>query len=80
MAKYIGLIIFFLVLGSIFNPALEAAGLSTGFSEVTLENLEIGKTYSTKEVAKLPLIVVNTGKEPVDVKMEILFGLSKLLI
>lgn len=48
----------------------EASGLSTTFSEVTLENLEIGKTYSTKEVASLPLEVVNTGKQPINLKVE----------
>lgn len=73
MLKYnIRLITLFLIFGFTFNSVLEAAGLSTGFSEVTLENLEIGKTYSTKEVAGLPLIVVNTGKEAVDLKIEIL--------
>lgn len=55
-----------------FYSSLNAAGLSTTFSEVTLEDLYIGKTYSTKEVANLPLTVVNTGKEPVDLKIEIL--------
>lgn len=50
-----------------------AAGLSTGFSEVSLENLETGKSYSTKDKASLPLVVVNTGKEPVDLKVELLF-------
>lgn len=49
-----------------------AAGLSTTFSEVTLEGLEIGKGYSTKELANLPLAVVNTGEEPIDLKVEIL--------
>ena len=37
-----------------------------------LENLETGKAYSTKEVANLPLAVVNTGDEPVDLKIEVL--------
>ena len=50
----------------------DASGLTTAFSEVTLENLEIGKSYSTKEVANLALEVVNTGKEEVDLKMELL--------
>ncbi len=50
----------------------QAGGLSTTFSEVTLENLETGKAYSTKEVAGLPLEVINTGKEPVNLKVELL--------
>lgn len=49
-----------------------AAGLSTGFSEVTLENLEIGKSYSTNEVAGLPLAVVNTGDRSIDLRAELL--------
>lgn len=72
MLKYIKLLIIFLILSFISCPFLEAAGLSTGFSEVSLESLEIGKTYRTKETVNLPLVVVNTGKEPVDLKIELL--------
>lgn len=82
MPKYIRLKIFFilfLILWLSPHPVLEAAGLSTGFSEVTLENLEIGKSYSTKEVAKLPLVVVNTGNEPIDLKIELLMPQSEEL-
>ena len=50
----------------------QAAGLSTAFSEVTLENLEIGRSYSTKESANLPLEIVNTGKQEIDLKIEVL--------
>lgn len=36
-------------------------------------------SFSTKEVANLPLIVVNTGKEPIDLKVELLIpGPSEL--
>jgi hypothetical protein len=52
----------------------EAGGLSTTFSVVTLEDLEIGKTYSTKEVANMPLEIVNTGKEPVNLKIELILA------
>lgn len=52
--------------------AAEAGGLSTTFSEVTLEDLETGKTYSTKETANMPLEVANTGKEPVNLKVELI--------
>jgi len=73
MPKNIGLVMFFLVICCfISNTTVEAAGLNTGFSEVTLGNLEIGKTYSTKETAGLPLVVVNTGEEAVDLKIELL--------
>ncbi|MBI4335065.1 MAG: hypothetical protein HY589_00240 [Candidatus Omnitrophica bacterium] len=53
-------------------PNLWAKGLSTGFGEVILEELETGLTYSAKETAGLPLVVVNTGKEPIDLKVELL--------
>jgi len=54
------------------TPNLWAKGLSTGFSEVAMEDLEPGRTYSTKETANLPLVVVNTGEDPVDLKIELL--------
>lgn len=63
---------FFAVCCFISTATAEAAGLTTGFSVVTLENLEIGKTYSTRETAGLPLVVVNTGNEAVDLTMELL--------
>ncbi|MCM8781753.1 MAG: hypothetical protein NC828_01700 [Candidatus Omnitrophica bacterium] len=73
MRKYITIIIFSLMTTvAVFTSYLEAAGLSTDFSEVSLENLEPGKTYSTKEVAALPLTVVNRGEEPIDLKIELL--------
>ena len=50
----------------------EASGLKTTFSEVTLENLEPGRTYSAKETAGLPLVIENTGNEPVDLVVEVL--------
>lgn len=61
---------FLLALGFYANRGLEAAGLTTGFGEVTLENLEIGKTYTTKKALNLPLAVVNTGKTALDLKVE----------
>ena len=70
--KNFALGLFSLILCALPYTHLEAAGLSTGFSEVILENLELGKVYSTKEVAGLPLVVVNTGDEAVDLKIELL--------
>lgn len=70
--KNFALGLFSLILCALPYTHLEAAGLSTGFSEVMLENLELGKVYSTKEVAGLPLAVVNTGDEAVDLKIELL--------
>ena len=63
----------------VFCSSVFASGLSTGFSEVTLENLQTGKTYNTKDVANLPLTVVNTGKEPVDLKIELMMPAAQEL-
>ncbi len=52
------------------SAGAEASGLKTTFSEVTLQGLETGKTYGTKEAAGLPLIIENTGAEPVDLSIE----------
>ena len=49
-----------------------ASGISTGFSEIKLENLQIGKSYSTNKDAGLPLEIVNTGENPIDLKIELL--------
>jgi hypothetical protein len=72
MLKKIFRVTLLLIVCFVFYTETYAAGLTTGFSEVILEDLEVGKTYSTKEVAGLPLVVVNTGKEPVDLKLELL--------
>lgn len=66
--KYVKSMTFALTMLLFFSAPAFAGGLSTGFSEVTLEELEPGKTYSTKEAANLPLVVVNTGGEPIDLR------------
>ena len=73
MPKNIGLVMFLLAAWCFISyVTVEAAGLTTTFSEVKLENLQAGKTYSAKESAGLALVVVNTGEEAVDLKMELL--------
>jgi len=72
MHKNITLVIFCALLCLLCCGTLDAAGLTTGFSEVSLSDLKIGKSYSTKETAGLPLVVVNTGDEPIDLKVELL--------
>ncbi len=58
----------------IFGHSLFAYGaaISTSFAEVILKDLEIGKSYSTKGVANMPLCVRNIGKESVDLKIDVL--------
>lgn len=47
------------------------SGLRTQAGEVVIENLKIGQTYNTRELVDLPLRVVNSGDETVDLKMEL---------
>ncbi|MCX5699190.1 MAG: hypothetical protein NTX01_05795 [Candidatus Omnitrophica bacterium] len=79
MIRLIQLTVVLLLLAYICIPLAEAGGLSTTFSEVTLENLEIGQAYSTKETAGLPLAVMNTGKQAVDLKVELLLPAAEEL-
>lgn len=53
-----------------FAPLYAGAGLQTKFGLVTIENLEIGQTYNTREIASLPMVIKNTGDEKVTVKVE----------
>lgn len=48
-----------------------AAGLSTSFGEILIENLQIGRTYNTKELINLPLLVRNTMNEPIELEMAV---------
>jgi hypothetical protein len=47
-----------------------AGGLRCSVGEVVVENLKIGKTYSLRALANLPLSITNTGSEPVTVRVE----------
>lgn len=48
----------------------QAMGLQTYFARVLIENLNIGGTYSTQKLANLPLSVINTGEDAVNLKVE----------
>jgi len=54
------------------NPnCVHAGGLSTKFVEVTLENLELGKLYSVKELTGKTLVITNTtADQKVDIAIE----------
>ncbi|MDI6704471.1 MAG: hypothetical protein QME40_07365 [bacterium] len=57
----------------LFNlESVEARGLRTHFSEVVIENLRIGHSYSVKGIANLPLCVTNTSNRSVILKIEAL--------
>ena len=47
-----------------------AAGLSTRFGEVTVQNLCIGARHSMKEVAKLPLVIFNSSDSVIELEID----------
>jgi len=51
---------------------LQARGLSTSLGEVVVENLQVGQTYSLKQLANLHLTVTNNCDDSVALKMDIL--------
>jgi len=71
------ILFFFLVVGLVFPAGLNAGGLSTSFGDVFIENLEIGETYSTKELINLPLRVKNDSPYEMDLKVEVMLPSKK---
>lgn len=51
-------------------PCAWAGGLRTPFGEVIVRNIKIGQTYSLFKLVNLPLRVINTGADPVDLRIE----------
>ncbi|MDE2512342.1 MAG: hypothetical protein KGL74_14550, partial [Elusimicrobia bacterium] len=47
----------------------EASGLRTPLGEVIIRNLKIGQTYSMYKLLNLPMRVVNTGDDNIDLKI-----------
>lgn len=56
----------------VLGGAAEAAGLRTKFGEVVLRGLKIGQTYSLERLINLPLRLLNTGEETVDLKIDVI--------
>ncbi len=50
----------------------EAAGLRTAFGEVVVKGLKIGQTYSLHKLLNLPMRVVNTGEESVELLVDVI--------
>src|SRR3989338_7616844 len=62
---------FFLSQQTITVPlSFAAAGMQTKFGSITIENLQPGITYNTRELVNMPLIVKNTGDGKLVVKIE----------
>lgn len=55
---------------SMSAAAAMAGGLRTPFGEVIVRNLKIGQTYSLYRLVNLPLRVINTGADPVELRIE----------
>lgn len=53
-----------------FDLPVFAGGLRTPFGEVIVRNLKIGQTYSMHKLVNLPLRVINTGGDSVDLRIE----------
>jgi hypothetical protein len=51
---------------------LYAGGLTTTFGDVLVEDLPLGAPYSMEQVAKTPLVIVNTSDQEVNLKLEVL--------
>ncbi len=66
------ILILSLLLGLVFPENVKAGGLSTSFGDIFIENLEIGETYSTKELINLPLRVKNDSPYEMDIKVEVM--------
>ncbi|OGR81319.1 MAG: hypothetical protein A2902_03350 [Elusimicrobia bacterium RIFCSPLOWO2_01_FULL_64_13] len=54
----------------IAGPAAAVVGISTRFVDVTLEYLEVGKTYNLRTLRNIPYTVRNRGDAPITVKVE----------
>jgi hypothetical protein len=71
MKKLIFLTAIILSVFLLVPPPLWAGGLSSTLIEVKLDKLEPGKSYSVKEIRKIPLIVTNTTEgQTLDIKIE----------
>ena len=66
------ILIFSLLLGLVFPENVRAGGLSTSFGDIFIENLQIGETYSTKELINLPLKVKNDSPYEIGLKVEVM--------
>jgi hypothetical protein len=60
-----------LIAAGVTVPVL-AGGLSTPLGEVVIENLQVGQTYSLKDLAHLSMHVTNNNEQSVDLRMDIL--------
>ena len=63
------ILILLIFISGILILTLEASGLKTEFSELLLENLEIGKSYSFKNDFNYPFSVIYTGSSKIQLQI-----------
>ncbi|MBL7157325.1 MAG: hypothetical protein ISS92_04070 [Candidatus Omnitrophica bacterium] len=64
----------------LFIQKLYAAGLSTTFGQVRVDNIKIGQTYSMEKEAKTPLVIKNTSDVELALKIDLFIPKEKELI
>ena len=57
---------------------LISSGISTTFTEVLIENLQIGKSYSLKKIFNKAYSVKNKSSQPTGIKIKLLPSNEKL--
>ena len=65
-------LIFAILLGLDQAPLEAVIGLSTRFVDVTLEYIEVGKSYNLRQLKNVPYTVKNKGDGPIDIKVDVL--------
>lgn len=65
-------VLIFFIVSVFFIGRTEAGGISTPFGKVVIENLEIGKTYSTSKLSNLFLTVKNNSEATIGLEMRVL--------
>lgn len=61
-----------LIVGLLLASNAWAGGLRCSFGEVVINNLKIGRNYSLKSLANLPLVITNTDTQPCTVRVDAL--------
>lgn len=69
----------FLFAGIYFICPAYAVGITGSFHEVTIQNLRVGQTHHTSQLANLSLVITNTGSRAINLKAEVLSPTKKKL-
>lgn len=69
----------FLFAGIYFICPAYAVGITGSFQEVTIQNLRVGQTHHTSQLANLSLVITNAGERAINLKAEVLSPAKKKL-